>query len=112
MTQHYYISHIDDEPPAVYVCRCGDEFTSLEAIMQHTLDASPPINTTSLGMGGAAIEYTAHKKTLERLEKALDLIEGVIGAQVVEFDWEDEAKAFLESLGREVEWSPDNRRPD
>ncbi len=110
--QHYYISNINDDPPELYVCGCGEEFTSFESIMKHTLDTAPPIDTTSLGRANAAIEFTAHKKTLGKLEKALDLIEGVIAAEIVEFDWEDRAKAFLESVGREVEWGPDNRRPD
>ncbi len=109
--QHYYISNLNDESPA-YICSCGEEFTSLQAIMDHTLVATPPIDTVSLGMGGAIIEFTAHKVTLEKLETALDLLESVIGEQVVGFDWEDRAKAFLESLGREVEWNPDNTRPD
>ena len=110
--QHYYISNINDDPPESYVCRCGEEFTSFESIMKHTLDTAPPIDTVSLGMGGATIKFTTYKETSEKLETALDLIEDVIGAQVVEFDWEDRAKAFLESLGREVEWNPDNTRPD
>jgi hypothetical protein len=64
-----------------------------------------------MGSAGAAIEYDAHKKTLRKLERALDLLEGAIGAELITFSWEDDAKALLESAGRVVEWTDDNKKP-
>jgi hypothetical protein len=83
-----------------YICKCGEEFDTHAELMNHTAELNPVIESYELGRAGVGIERSAHEKTLKKLKKALDLLEGAIGAELITSSWEDDAKALLESAGR------------
>ena len=97
---HTWVSFWRDEAP--YECHCGQEFDTHAKLMEHTAAFNEPIESYELGRAGAAIEREAHEATLEKLNKALDLIEQVRGEELVSFSWFDEAGDFLRENGREV----------
>lgn len=86
------------QPP--YICKCGQEFDTHAKLMKHTAESNPIMETYELGRAGVAIERSAHKGTLEKLEKALDFLEGAISAELVETNWENAVKTFLKEAGR------------
>ena len=57
-----------------YDCRCGEHFDTHEKLMQHTAKMNPKLDTRTMGRAGAAMEYEAHKRTLELLKRARDIL--------------------------------------
>ncbi len=64
--------HLEGE---VYKCKCSTSFETHQALMDHTAEKNPVIETHELGRAGVAIERSAHEKTLKKLKRAVEIFQ-------------------------------------
>lgn len=77
--EHTWVNWPKDYAP--YICLCGEEFETHEAILYHTSKENPPIELEELGRAGVGIERAAHKETLARLKKITDGLASILDAK-------------------------------
>ena len=65
---HTWKNWLEDKAP--YTCKCGVDFDTHDALMKHTAELNPQLDTLTMGRAGAAIEREAHTNTLDLLRRA------------------------------------------
>ncbi len=70
----------------VYRCKCGELFHTHSMLMAHTAENNPSIESYQLGRAGAAIERSAHEKTIQNLKRAVEILK-IVSAHINGEKW-------------------------
>ncbi len=70
--EHTWLNLYSDDP--TFNCKCGEEFETHKALMDHTAKSNPTMRPEDFGRAGAGIERSAHEGTLKLLRRARDLL--------------------------------------
>ncbi len=84
---------------ALFICRCGVHFHTHQQLLDHTAELNEPKDTRSMGSVGAAIEYTAHKETVGKLDRAVRLLQLLADDDSTHYELAEEIQEFLKEIG-------------